>query len=385
MKEVHYWQERFSQSEARLEELRSLPSLLEDLDFKYKGVVSEKQYLVKGLEETKEKLVVLTQQKARLEGELIGKGAQISRANELESEKNSLKLELDEMKQKYERIQGKFSDKGSIEAKYTEMKGLLIDRESRLKALTQEINRLNEQLLENKAENDKLKGRAFRLDEIQIMYQKEREFRENEIKVLKNRLGDDGSPKKKLRNIKREYELQIEALKNELTRTIDDRKTKVLEIENLKRDIGDLHVELSLKDDLKEEIEDKEKRIKATLEEVNRLNDILGTTVSSYEKGQMKLGEYENKIIMLTTEIQRLNQMLKSKNEENDLLKLRFGEMDSRFQSQKEKLEERIKNQNIEAEKLKARIRSSEAAKALEINHLKIKIDDFKRGFFIFS
>ena len=49
-----------------------------------------------------------------------------------------------------------------------------------------------------------------------------------------------------------------------------------MEIEDLKRDIGDLHVELSLNKDLNQEkIEDKEKRIRATLEEVNRLNDVL--------------------------------------------------------------------------------------------------------------
>jgi len=380
MKEVNYWQERFSKSEAQLEEYKDLPRKLEDLDQKLNESNIDRQQLKKALDDTKEKLNRLNQQKARVEGELEGKGAQISKLNELETEKNNWKREAEDWKNKYEKLNSKYSDKNSLEGKYAEMKQLLLDRETRLKTLTNEIARLNDIILEKKSENDKLKGRAVRLDEIQLMYQKEREFRENEIKGLKSRLGDDGSPKKKMKNVKKEYDQKIEALKNELARTLEDRKAKVIENENLKKDIGDLNVELSLKDDLKEELEDKDKRIKATLEEVNRLNDVLGSTMSSYEKSQMKLGEYENKIIMLTTEIQRLNQMLRAKNEENDVMRLRFGEMDSKLQSQRDKFEEKIKGLNAENEKIKAKLKTSEAAKALEINHLKIKLDDFKKN-----
>ena len=379
MKEINYWQERFSQSEARLEEYRLFPQKIEEYELKINEITFEKQNLKKNLEETKEKLAFITQQKARLEGEITGKGAQISKLNELESEKKTLKMEFEDMKSKYDKMNLLFSDKSTIESKYNETKHLLLDRETRLKTLANEINRLNELILEQKSETDKLKGRTFRLDEIQIMYQKEREFRENEIKALKNRLGDDGSPRKKLKNFKREYELQIEALKNELSRTIEDRKLKVIENENLKKDIGDLNVELRLKEDLKDDILDKENRIKATLEEVNRLNDVLGSVVSSHEKSTNKLNEYENKIIMLTSEIQRLNQLLRGKNEENDMMKLRFGEMDTRFLGQKEKYEEKIKQLSIDMEKIKGKLRANEATKALEINHLRIKIDDFKK------
>ena len=146
-------------------------------------VLNEKAHLLKDFNDTKDKLTQISQQKARLEGELQGKGAQVSRVNELESEKATLKLELDDLRENYARMKARFGDKGSIEAKYTEIKGLLVDRESRLKGLTGEVNRLNEVILEKKAENEKLKGRAFRLDEIQVIYQKEREFRENEIKA----------------------------------------------------------------------------------------------------------------------------------------------------------------------------------------------------------
>ena len=97
-------------------------------------------------------------------------------------------------------------------------------------------------------------------------------------------------------------------------------------------------------------------------------------TVTKYEQGQMKLGEYENKIIMLTTEIQCLNQILKGKRRFKTPL-WRIG-----LPLPKPERETRRKGQNlnIEIEKLKSKIRTSEAAKALENNHLKIKIDDFK-------
>lgn len=378
MKEVNYWQERFSQSDARLEEYRVLPMKLEEVEIKLQEELSENISLKHQLEESREKITMITQQKARMEGELVGKGAQISKLNELEGEKETLKIQMQEWKSKYEKLNTRFSDKKSIENKYSEVRKLLNDRETRLKSLTEEVNRLNQLILEKKVENDKLKGRAVRLDEIQIMYQKEREIRENEIKSLRSRLGDDGTSHE-WKNLKREYISQIEALKNELARTVEDKKSKVLENENLKKDLSDLHVELRLKDDLAIEIQDKEKRIKATLEELNRLNDVLGSTVSSYEQSQLKLNEYENKIIMLTTEIQRLNGLLRTKNEENDVMKLRFGEMDTRFHAQKEKYEERISQINIEMEKLKSKVKTLEAAKALEINHLKIKLDDFKK------
>ena len=379
MKEINYWQERFSQSEAKLEEYRPLPARLQELDYKLSDAINEKVILKRTIEETREKLNLVTNQKSRIEGEITGKGAQLSKLNELEIENAAMKAQVDDWKSKFEKLTAKYSDKNSIEAKYNQNKTLLAERETRMKSLVEEINRLNNVILEKKVENDKLKGRAGRLDEIQLIYQKERESRENEIKALRYKLGDDGSPKKKIRNIAKEYDIKIAALEAELTRTVEDRKLKVLENENLKKDLGDLRVELSLKEDLNDEIKEKDERISATMDEIKRLNDVLGFTVTSHEKNEVKLAEYENKIIMLTTEIQRLNQMLRGKNEENDLLKLRFGEMDSKFQSQKEKYEDQIKQNKLEIEKFKSKLKTFEAAKALEINHLKIKLDDFKK------
>ena len=380
MKEVNWWQERFARSEQQLEEFRDLPRMVEDLKKRLEEANYSKLDLKKELDETKEKLNRLTQQKARVEGELAGKGDQISKLNELEAERNNARNEALDWKNKFDKLNAKLTDKGSIEGKYANLKQTLQNAESKLNVLTKEIERLNTVILEKKMENDKLKGRSARLDQIQLMYQNERERKDNEIKSLRARLGEDGSPKKKFKNAEKELKIRTTALEIELSKAREDIKAKILDNENLKKDIADLRVELSLKDDLKEELDYKDKRIKNILEELSRLSDDLGRNVGLYEKNQMKLQEYEDKIIMLTTEIQRLNQLLREKNEENDVMRLRFGELDSKNQSQKEKYEEKIKFINAENEKIKAKLKTSEAAKAMEINHLKIKIDDFKKS-----
>ena len=279
MKEVNWWQERFAKSEQQLEEFRDLPRIVEDLKKKLDVANYDTVELKNELDQTKEKLNRLTQQKARVEGELQGKGDQISKLNELEAERNNARNEALDWKNKFDKLNAKFTDKDSIEGKYANLKQTLQNTESKLNVLTKEIERLNGVILEKKMENDKLKGRSARLDQIQLMYQNERERKDNEIKSLRARLGEDGSPKKKFKNAEKELKLRTTALENELARAREDIKTKILDNENLKKDIADLRVELSLKDDLKEELDYKDKRIKAIMDEANRLNEDLGRNV----------------------------------------------------------------------------------------------------------
>lgn len=223
--------------------------------------------------------------------------------------------------------------------------------EKKLPELSVEIQRLT-QLLRMKAEEaESFRKRALKIDEIQLLYHKEREQMLNEITRLRQTIEvhhiDIGAEKKESRDLlpgtRKDYETKISLLEEEIERLNKLLKERLVEIEDFKTNVSKLEIELKARKELEKEVRENEQRLKDCLSDLDKANLILKDKANECDSTRLRSGqlearlremltknsEYEHKIMELSDVIQRLNEVLKNKSLEYDALRMRLGQIEN--------------------------------------------------------
>ena len=368
LQELAYWRDRFGASELKIKELSILPSRMKKLEMVNGQVITEIKNLQGSLKEKDDAINFLAQQKAKMEGEMIGNQGFVSRVNELESINKGLMEEIAVWKKKSDEIESNWKNLAKNEEENGLIRNKNEEKDQKISLLTGEIQRISGLLQEKKSEIDILRVKCLRIDEIQIMYQKEKQGMEDRLRRQRQTL---------VESVKKEYQEHYRDIESKYEALAQKYQVKELEVEELKHKIADLKIDLLHRDDLEDEINTKASRINLLEEERETIEGKLKEMIEKMNDGEQQLEEYENKIFMLTTEIQKLNQMLIGKTQENDAIKLKIGQLESKIISMRDDYEGKSLAKNKEIEQYKIKIKNIESEKAQEIKKLELKLEEF--------
>lgn len=369
LNELSYWRDRFGASELKIQELSLLPEKLRELNSINVRVINDIKILKVKLAEKDETINFLGQQKAKLEGEMAGSQGFVSKINELECVNKGLMEEIGVWKKKSEEIEINWKNLSKNEQEVNLIKNKNEEKEQKIALLTREIQRISELLQEKKNEIEGLRVKTLRIDEIQIMYQKEKQGMDERLKKQKQML---------VESVKKEYHTHYKEIESKYEVLVENFKAKELELEELKHKMADLRIDLLHKDDLQDEINARSIQITHLQEERETIENKLKEMIEKLNDSEQQLEEYENKIFMLTTEIQKLNHMLIGKTQENDSIKLKIGQLESKHISMRDEYEEKLLAKSKEIEKLKVTIKHIESEKIQEIKKLELKLEEFE-------
>ena len=147
---MSYWRDRFGASELKVQELSLLPEKLRDLNALNVRVINDVKILKGHLAEKDEALNFMAQQKAKLEGEMVGSQGFVSKINELECVNKGLMEEIAVWKKKSEEIETNWKNMSKNEQEVNLIKNRNEEKEQRIALLTGEIQRISELLQEKK-------------------------------------------------------------------------------------------------------------------------------------------------------------------------------------------------------------------------------------------
>ena len=345
-KKVREYENMISQMSSELNDLKGSRERTEDL--KQAGLHKTNQ--ITQLKEEINRLQLIIQELRSKEGKVLEYENKIGLlVSEIERLNNNLRIsreEIENWKQRYEKIEITIRDKGQFEYEVTRIREVLVLKEREIDEWRKKYNEI-----------------------MNIM--SEMKNKEGRLMEFENKIGMLSSEVERLNNMTRTYREEIEGWKQrysklevtirekgqyeyEVTRIRDILLMKEREIEDWRKRYNELGS--SLRETIgKEEYENK---IGMLSSEVERLNNLTRTLREEIEAGNQRFGqfqttienklsnsmmadvqqfvaewkvkeeEYENKLAMLSSEIQRLNNSIRIKSEELETWRMKFGKLE---------------------------------------------------------
>ena len=355
-KELEDWKRKHGELTISINEYRGYEGRLKEYENKIAMISSENERLNNMLRKEREEVSGLRMKVSEYEiilKDIPGLQGQI---RQWESRYNLILKELDDWKKKHGDLNIQIIEFNEVRKKLTEFQNSSF-------LLNTEIERLNAILSREREEKEMLKRKCYDFENaLKEMTQLQALIKQWEMRFGEAAKRNDDWERKygelqmkisEYRTIEiklKEYENKIGMLSSEIERLNNVLKSRGEDIEGWKRKYSTLEISLIEARSLEIKIKEYEGTINMLQRELERLNDILRGKHDDLEKEkvkrskleanisvikslEMRIEEYENKIAMITSEIERLNNLLGKERDEKEKFRIKIYEYEQKLNS----------------------------------------------------
>ena len=365
VKELEEWKKRHGDIQLKITEYRTLEVKMRDLENKIVFLSTENERLNNVLKTKGDEIEGWKKKYSTLEIQLAEARSLEIKIREYENNMNMMQRELERLngilKDKHDDLEKEKVKRSKLEGDLSTIKVLemrIQEYENKLAMLSSELDRLNHVLGKEREEKEKMKLRIYELDNENgnmkgLIQQWESRYSsvQKEIEIWKKKFIDIEASHNQMRGYEgqlKEYENRIALLSSEIERLNSLLRNRGEDIESWKNKYMKLEISFSEAKQMEIKIREYEGIINTLQREIERLNSFLRDKHDDLEKEKVKrsklendvnvikvleakIQDYENKIVLLSSEIERLNSLFAKERDEKEKFKLKIYEYEQQL------------------------------------------------------